>query len=82
MVREDTVQNYFIRFVFGKRRPEDTVSLWEMSVDTRMKPQERSGGGGGEGEEEEEDSTSTTIGPIRIVHKEHESISAFCVNQV
>ncbi|OXA37046.1 DmX-like protein 2 [Folsomia candida] len=78
LVREDNVQDYFIRFVFGKKRAEDTMSLWEMSMEARMKTSDR---GEGAGEEEEEDQASNAIGPVRIVHKEHESISAFCVNQ-
>lgn len=50
-----------------------------MSMEARMKTSDR---GEGAGEEEEEDQASNAIGPVRIVHKEHESISAFCVNQV
>ena len=44
-----------------------------MNVDGRIKKENQ-------GEEADEDD-STPIGPVRIVHKEHESISAFCVNQ-
>ena len=73
-MREDSVQDYFVRFVFGKRRPEDTTSLWEMSVDARLMNK----GDTNEDDEEEQ----MPIGPVRIVHKEHESISAFCINQV
>jgi hypothetical protein len=78
LVREDSVQDYFIRFVFGKKRAEDAMSLWEVNMNERLKTGEREAGG--EGEEEEEETSA--IGPVRIVHKEHESISSFCVNQV
>jgi hypothetical protein len=80
LVREDVVQDYFIRFVFGKKRSEDAMSLWEMSTDNRtMNKNENNKVGDGEESTEDE---PVAIGPVRIVHKEHESISAFCVNQV
>jgi hypothetical protein len=88
LVREDSVQDYFIRFVFGRKRAEDTMSLWEMSMEARMKTSDRGDGtgtgsvAGGDEDDEDGGGSCNTIGPVRIVHKEHESISAFCVNQV
>ncbi|ODM97221.1 DmX-like protein 2 [Orchesella cincta] len=77
LVREEDVQNYFIRFVFGKKRPEDTFSLFgDMTYDGRVTKKEE---GTGTGEESEDE--CIPAGPVRIVHKDHESISAFCLNQ-
>jgi WD40 repeat protein len=76
LVREECVQDMFIRFVFGKKRSDDTMSLWEYSLDGRTtKTREEK-----DGENESEDD-NPPVGPVRIVHKEHESISAFCINQ-
>jgi hypothetical protein len=71
------VQDLFIRFIFGKKRPDDTMSLslWETSMDTKTRGKDEK-----DGENDSEDGSSP-IGPVRIVHKEHESISAFCINQ-
>ena len=52
-----------------------SLSLWETSLDGRTKGKDER-----DGENESEDDNSP-IGPVRIVHKEHESISAFCINQ-
>lgn len=69
------MQDYFVRFIFGKKRAEDTLSLWETSIDSRSLKKDGK-------DEEEEDDEPIPMGPVRIVHKEHESISSFCVNQV
>lgn len=76
LVREEDVQNYFIRFVFGKKRPDDTFSIFgDISYEPRTMKKDD-----GTGEESEDECVPS--GPVRIVHKEHESISAFCLNQV
>jgi len=80
LVREDSVQNLFIRFVFGRKRAEDTLSLWEgnsVTIDGTGRVK-----GGKEEKDEESEDDGSVLGPVRIVHKEHESISAFCINQV
>jgi len=75
LVREEEVQNYFIRFVFGKKRPEDTFSLFgDVTYERTTKREE------GTGEDSEDE--CIPAGPVRIIHKDHESISAFCLNQV
>lgn len=74
------MQDLFIRFVFGKRRVDDTISLWEGNSVT-IDGSGRVKSGKYEADDESEDDGSVA-GPVRIVHKEHESISAFCINQV
>lgn len=68
------MQEIFIRAVFGKRR----------SLTSLLDP---SGGDGltrgGSGEDKGSDSGTTSLPePVRIIHKEQDSISAFCLNQV
>ena len=78
------MQDLFIRFVFGKKRAEDTLSLWEgSSVTIDGSGRVKSGKEEQQQPREEElEEDGSTLGPVRIVHKEHESISAFCINQV
>lgn len=77
LVRQESVQDIFIRAVFGKRRSLSSV------LDTN-----HSGGDGVtrgtiSGEDKGSDSGTTSLPePVRIIHKEQDSISAFCLNQV
>ena len=73
-MRQEAVQDIFIRAVFGKRRSLSSI------LDT-------SGGDnntrGANGEDKGSDSGTTSLPePVRIIHKEQDSISAFCLNQV
>lgn len=62
--------------MFGKKRPEDTFSIFgDVGYETRAIKKEE-----GTGDESEDECIPS--GPVRIVHKDHESISAFCLNQV
>ncbi|XP_046448229.1 dmX-like protein 2 isoform X2 [Daphnia pulex] len=79
LVRQEKVQDIFIRLVFGKRHAPhasgtnnaDSISLYsdiadEMSNDTITAV---SGGG-----------TERLQDPVRIIHKDQDIISAFCIN--
>ncbi|KAK5649288.1 hypothetical protein RI129_000317 [Pyrocoelia pectoralis] len=59
LVHQDTVQDIFIRAVFGKRR---SISAIDEIVSQHPEP--------------------PTIEPVRIIHKEQDSIAAFSLNQV
>jgi hypothetical protein len=70
-VRQEQVQDIFIRAVFGKRRSVSAV-MNTPSVTDGMKMTEDKGS----------DSGTSLPEPVRIIHKEQDSISAFCLNQV
>ncbi|XP_014484134.1 PREDICTED: dmX-like protein 2 [Dinoponera quadriceps] len=75
LVRQELVQDIFIRAVFGKRR---SLSSILESTQTVMDNVHR-----GTGEDKGSDSGTTSLPePVRIIHKEQDSISAFCLNQV
>ena len=61
LVRQQAVQEIFIRYIFGKSK--DTVRQYTDTTDNA-----------------EEDSIDLRLEPIRIVHKEQENISTFCIN--
>lgn len=70
-MRQEQVQDIFIRAVFGKRRSVSST------VDTP------SATDGGKVTEDKGSDVGTSLPePVRIIHKEQDSISAFCLNQV
>ncbi|XP_034938961.1 dmX-like protein 2 isoform X2 [Chelonus insularis] len=75
LVRQESVQDIFIRAIFGKHR--SLSSMFENSpsaVDSVTR---------GTSEDKGSDSGTTSLPePVRIIHKEQDSISAFCLNQV
>ncbi|XP_070155556.1 dmX-like protein 2 isoform X4 [Polyergus mexicanus] len=75
LVRQELVQDIFIRAVFGKRRSLSTILESNQSVVDSVHR--------GTGEDKGSDSGTTSLPePVRIIHKEQDSISAFCLNQV
>ncbi|KAH0954621.1 hypothetical protein HN011_003189 [Eciton burchellii] len=75
LVRQELVQDIFIRAVFGKRRSLSTILESNQSVVDSIHR--------GTGEDKGSDSGTTSLPePVRIIHKEQDSISAFCLNQV
>ncbi|XP_012281901.1 dmX-like protein 2 isoform X2 [Orussus abietinus] len=77
LVRQEAVQDVFIRAIFGKRR---SLSSILESNQTNIDGLNR---GTGTGEDKGSDSGTTSLPePVRIIHKEQDSISAFCLNQV
>ncbi|KAL0271823.1 UNVERIFIED_CONTAM: hypothetical protein PYX00_008798 [Menopon gallinae] len=73
LVRQEPVQDIFIRCVFGKKRSLSTL-LDNVTFDNvKMN--------GGE-ERKHENGGVYLPEPVRIIHKEQDSISAFCLNQV
>lgn len=74
LVRQESVQDIFIRAVFGKRR--SLTSILDPSGGDSLTR-------GTSGEDKGSDSGTTSLPePVRIIHKEQDSISAFCLNQV
>lgn len=69
-MRQEQVQDIFIRAVFGKRRT--VMSTMDTPVTDGIKITEDKGS----------DSGTSLPEPVRIIHKEQDSISAFCLNQV
>lgn len=71
LVRQEQVQDIFIRAVFGKRRSVSSTMDTPSVAD-----------GGKVGEDKGSDAGAPLPEPVRIIHKEQDSISAFCLNQV
>uniref|UniRef100_A0A6B2EFJ9 Putative rabconnectin n=1 Tax=Phlebotomus kandelakii TaxID=1109342 RepID=A0A6B2EFJ9_9DIPT len=84
LVRQDLVQDIFIRAVFGKRR--SLASIVEAAAPTASSTSSVAGGtdtpGGGTAAAEEANRNIHIPEPVRIIHKDQESISAFCLNMV
>lgn len=85
LVRQELVQDIFIRAVFGKRR--SLVSIVEAAAPTASSTSSVAGGtdtpgGGGPAGAEEVTRNIHIPEPVRIIHKDQESISAFCLNMV
>ncbi|KAL7295893.1 hypothetical protein TKK_0010937 [Trichogramma kaykai] len=74
LIRQESVQEIFIRAVFGKRRSLSSILDANSGGDSQTR---------GSGEDKGSDSgTQILPEPVRIIHKEQDSISAFCLNQV
>ncbi|XP_046688052.1 dmX-like protein 1, partial [Homalodisca vitripennis] len=68
LVRQEPVQELFIRCVFGKRRSAPSITELVESVS---------------GERDRPDAAGHNLPePVRIIHKEQDSITAFCLNNV
>ncbi|KAK0178125.1 hypothetical protein PV328_002103 [Microctonus aethiopoides] len=75
LVRQEAVQDIFIRAVFGKHRSLSALLENSQSVVDSVTR--------GNNEDKGSDSGTTSLPePVRIIHKEQDSISAFCLNQV
>ncbi|XP_015601429.1 dmX-like protein 2 isoform X2 [Cephus cinctus] len=77
LVRQELVQDIFIRSVFGKRRSLSSI------LDNNQTAVDGMTRGTSAAEDKGSDSgTASLLEPVRIIHKEQDSISAFCLNQV
>uniref|UniRef100_A0A1B6DAH6 Uncharacterized protein n=2 Tax=Clastoptera arizonana TaxID=38151 RepID=A0A1B6DAH6_9HEMI len=68
LVRQEPVQDMFIRCVFGKRRSTSAVEIPHSPVDKTSSAADHA--------------NHNLPEPVRIIHKEQDSISAFCLNHV
>ncbi|XP_033329143.2 rabconnectin-3 alpha isoform X7 [Megalopta genalis] len=76
LIRQELVQDIFIRAVFGKRRSLSSILESNQSAMDHLNR-------GITTEDKGSDSGTTSLPePVRIIHKEQDSISAFCLNQV
>uniref|UniRef100_A0A336LP03 CSON007414 protein n=1 Tax=Culicoides sonorensis TaxID=179676 RepID=A0A336LP03_CULSO len=71
LVRQETVQDVFIRAIFGKRKSHSDEEPNLTGICTLD--------GSGVGVQMNQNSSNTPE-PVRIIHKDQESISAFCTN--
>lgn len=84
LVRQEAVQEIFIRCVFGKKRSLSTL----LDVGHHVNDGSPALRGGANSSEEHKGATTVDSSgnplpePVRIIHKEQDSISAFCLNQV
>ncbi|XP_058066512.1 dmX-like protein 1 [Anopheles bellator] len=70
LVRIESVQDIFIRAVFGKKKSSSASNAYDLS----------SGGNGGGSAMHQQNYNIPE--PVRIIHKDQEQISAFCLNMV
>ncbi|RWS14486.1 dmX-like protein 2, partial [Dinothrombium tinctorium] len=66
LVRQEPVQEIFIRYIFGKPKSVIAESKRELTDDVSVKDDARNGG---------------NPEAIRIVHKDQDNISSFCINR-
>ncbi|XP_066993059.2 dmX-like protein 2 isoform X2 [Anabrus simplex] len=71
LVRQEPVQDIFIRSVFGKRQSTASISEPPPITESSVKISE----------DKTSDSVLSLPEPVKIIHKEQDSISAFCLNQ-
>lgn len=78
LVRQEIAQPIFIRYIFGKRKilgNEPTNIVFESQLTSGVNAVEA------DSEEPATNSNPLSLHPTRIVHKDQDMISAFCVNQ-
>ncbi|XP_055376112.1 dmX-like protein 2 [Condylostylus longicornis] len=72
LVRQEHVQDIFIRSVFGKKRHKTSITVPSIISQQSFDQNDSIRG--------DDVDDSNMVQPIKIIHKEQESISAFCVN--
>uniref|UniRef100_A0A0P4VQG0 Uncharacterized protein n=1 Tax=Scylla olivacea TaxID=85551 RepID=A0A0P4VQG0_SCYOL len=108
LVRQENVQDVFVRYIFGRKRPiqdpptiqsdhDDAVSDLCDGLDGSGTADGGSEGGGESHQDHSEGGGTTsdgaattpapppappTLEPVRIIHKDQDSITAFCINKV
>lgn len=83
LVRQEKVQDIFIRLVFGKRISENHPGAGASNVDAMSLYSDAVA-------QEDTDSMTAVSGgaaerlqdPVRIIHKDQDTIAAFCINSV
>lgn len=63
LVRQEALQEIFIRYIFTRRKPSPSVVDDSVAAD-------------------ELDDEQHQPDPIRVIHKDQDSISAFCISKV
>ncbi|CAG0879086.1 unnamed protein product [Darwinula stevensoni] len=82
LVHQETVQDIFVRYIFGHRRhilsvSDSTVLIEDGGSEGGLGS--RSGPSPGNGDI---DGPATSVpGPVKIIHKDQDSISSFCINK-
>ncbi|KAL7632237.1 UNVERIFIED_CONTAM: hypothetical protein RMT77_017453 [Armadillidium vulgare] len=96
LMRQEEVQEYFVRYIFGRKRPLEPPSQYtetgveeegsdsgdiidgELSSEPGLESQQEPSEGGGGGS----DSSTPTLEAVKIIHKDQDSITAFCMNKI
>ncbi|XP_068239086.1 dmX-like protein 2 isoform X2 [Palaemon carinicauda] len=98
LVRQEEVQDIFVRYIFGRKRPAPEPAHYSDHVDDAMSDVDGlEGSGTGEGGSEmggeshhepsehggpSSETAVQSLEPVRIIHKEQDSITSFCINKV
>nr|XP_027212864.1 dmX-like protein 1 [Penaeus vannamei] len=99
LVRQEHVQEVFVRYIFGRKRPAPEPTQYSDHGDDDMSDvvDGIDGSGTGEGGSEmgveshhepsehggpPSETTVQSLEPVRIIHKEQDSITSFCINGV
>nr|XP_045610736.1 dmX-like protein 2 [Procambarus clarkii] len=99
LVRQEEVQDVFVRYIFGRKRPTPEPAQYAEQGEDAMSDVGDGVDGSGTGEGGSEtgaenhqepsehggpslDSSVNSLEPVRIIHKEQDSITAFCINKV
>ena len=81
LVRQEEVQKHFVKFIFGKSNVKGGLFGGDGPVEVQ------SFVGGSEGGGLAEDNTDAgqimkMQQPVKVIHKDHDAITAFCINKV
>ena len=79
-MRQEEVQKHFVKFIFGKSNVKGGLFGGDGPVEVQSFV-----GGGSEGGEDNTDAGGQIMKmqqPVKVIHKDHDAITAFCINKV
>ncbi|XP_071522289.1 dmX-like protein 2 [Panulirus ornatus] len=99
LVRQEDVQDVFVRYIFGRKRPAPEPAQYSDHGDDTMSEVGDAADGSGTGEGGSEmgaenqhepsehggppsETAVQSLEPVRIIHKEQDSVTAYCINKV
>ena len=90
LVRQEPVQKYFVKFIFGLRHQKEVAlsieDIQALKASTGNEAQSYVSDSQAETSDLHDSTTYRQIArmnqPVKIIHKEHDAITSFCINKV
>ena len=90
LVRQDKVQNFFIKFIFARKSKANALQKLGLNNALPTSASFISDANTAIAAMGDEDQLATAVGhqlarmqqPVKVIHKEHEAVTAFCINKV